>query len=168
MSSAACGPSSTIPIGATQQNFPCTGTVYQFDPMIFYNPDNEFDLDDAEAKLFTLMESPHAVDGCKLVGHKVDKAVTCNQKKSWTFICSHGRVMRNIDESHFAPDSVGKINVTYQNAKRKKLKGSIKGNFLCGMYFIQIHSSDVQSKMIIMGHQISSCHVPVVRSFFFL
>ena len=26
-------------------------------------------------------------------------------------------------------------------------------------------TSEVQSKMIIMGHQISSCHVPVVRSF---
>jgi hypothetical protein len=29
-------------------------------------------------------------------------------------------------------------------------------------------TSEVQSKMIIMGHQISSCHVPVVRSFFIL
>ncbi len=29
-------------------------------------------------------------------------------------------------------------------------------------------SSVVQNKMIIMGHQISSCHVPVVRSFFIL
>jgi hypothetical protein len=28
--------------------------------------------------------------------------------------------------------------------------------------------SEVQNKMIIMGHQISSCHVPVVRSFFIL
>jgi hypothetical protein len=35
VSSAACGPSSTLPIVATQQNFPHTGTVYQFDPMIF-------------------------------------------------------------------------------------------------------------------------------------
>jgi hypothetical protein len=26
--------------------------------------------------------------------------------------------------------------------------------------------SEVQNKMIFMGHQISSCHVPVVRSFF--
>jgi hypothetical protein len=31
-----------------------------------------------------------------------------------------------------------------------------------------IQASEVQSKMIIMGHQISSCHVPVVRSFFVL
>ena len=29
-------------------------------------------------------------------------------------------------------------------------------------------SSEVQSKMIFMGHQILSCHVPVVRSFFIL
>jgi hypothetical protein len=27
-------------------------------------------------------------------------------------------------------------------------------------------ASEVQSKMIFMGHQILSCHVPVVRSFF--
>ncbi len=30
------------------------------------------------------------------------------------------------------------------------------------------HTSEVQSKMIVMGHQISSCNVPVVRSFFIL
>jgi hypothetical protein len=35
--------------------------------MIIHNTDNEFDLDDAEVKLFSLMKSPHAVDGCKLV-----------------------------------------------------------------------------------------------------
>ncbi len=29
-------------------------------------------------------------------------------------------------------------------------------------------ASEMQSKMIIMGQQISSCHVPVVRSFFHL
>jgi hypothetical protein len=40
----------------------------------------------------------------------------------------HRKVMRNINESHFGPGSVGKINVTYQNATRTKSKGSIKGN----------------------------------------
>jgi hypothetical protein len=129
VSSAACGSSSTIPIGSTQQNFPYAGTVYQFDPMLFYNPDQEFDIDDAEAKLFALMKSPHAIDGCKLVQHRVDKAVTCNQKRSWTFICSDRKVMRNIDESHLRPDSDRMINVTYQNAKRTKSKESIKGTF---------------------------------------
>ena len=67
VSSAACGSSSTIPIGSTQYHFPYAGTVYQFDPMLLYNPDPEFDIDDAEAKLFVLMKSPHAVDRCKLV-----------------------------------------------------------------------------------------------------
>jgi hypothetical protein len=67
VSSAACRPSSTIPIGAIQQKFPYTGTVFQFDLMIFHHPDNKFDLDDEEAKLFSLMKSPHAFDGCKLI-----------------------------------------------------------------------------------------------------
>ncbi len=40
-------------------------------------PPNEFNLDDAEVKLFSLMKSPHAADGCKLVWHRVDKGVTC-------------------------------------------------------------------------------------------
>jgi hypothetical protein len=129
VSSAARGPSSTIPIGSTQQHFPHVGTMYQFGPILFHNPDQEFDIDDAEAKLFALMKNPHAIDGCKLVQHRVDKAITCNHKRSWTFICSHRKVMRNINESHFGPDSVGKIKVSYQNAKRTKLKGSIKGKF---------------------------------------
>jgi hypothetical protein len=45
--------------------------------------------------------------------------------------------MRNIDDSHFGPDSVGKINVSYQNAKRTKSKGSMKGKFfLCIVQYI--------------------------------
>ncbi len=67
MSSAVCGSSSSIHIGSTQLIFPYAGTVYHFDPMLFYNLDQEFDIDDTEAKLFALMNSPHAVDGCKLV-----------------------------------------------------------------------------------------------------
>jgi hypothetical protein len=106
--------------------------MYQFDPILFHNPDEEFDIDVAEVKLLALMKSPHAVDGCKLIRHQVDKAITCNRKRSWTFICSHRTVMRNIDESQFRPDSVGKINIAYQHAKRTKSKGSIKGKvFLC-------------------------------------
>ena len=67
VSSAAHGESSTIPLGSTQQHFPYTGTMYQFDPSLFHIPDQEFDIDDAEVKLFALMKSPHTIDGCKLV-----------------------------------------------------------------------------------------------------
>jgi hypothetical protein len=41
--------------------------MYQFDPILFHNPDHEFDIDDAEAKLFALMKSPYAIDGCVCV-----------------------------------------------------------------------------------------------------
>jgi len=129
VSSAACGESSTIPVGATQQTFPYPGTVYQLDPLLF-QPDNdkkEFDLNDAEIKLYSLMKSPYTVDGCKLIRHRVDKVATCRKKRCWYFICSHGKVMHQIDDSHFAPQSVGKINVTYQHAKKKKSKASLKG-----------------------------------------
>ncbi len=130
MSSAARGKSATISLGSTRQHFPHTGTMYQFDPSLFHIPDQEFNIDDAEAKLFALMKSPHTIDGCKLVQHRVDTAITCNHKRTWTFICSHGKVMRNIDDRLFGPDSVKKINVLYQNVKRTKLKGSIKGKFV--------------------------------------
>ncbi len=67
VSSAARGESSTIPLGSTRQHFSCTGTMYQFDPSLFHILDQEFNIDDAEAKLFALMKSPHTIDGCKLV-----------------------------------------------------------------------------------------------------
>ncbi len=130
VSSAAHGESSTIPLGSTQQHFPYTGTMYQFDPSLFHIPDQELNFDDAEAKLYALMKSPHTIDGCKLVRHRVNTAITCNCKRTSTFICSHGQVMRNIDDHHFGPDSVEKINILYQNVKRTKLKGSIKDKFV--------------------------------------
>jgi hypothetical protein len=43
VSSAACGPSSIILINSTQQRFPYAGTMYQFDPILFHNPDQVFD-----------------------------------------------------------------------------------------------------------------------------
>ncbi len=38
--------------------------------------------------------------------------------------------MRNIKESYFGPDSVGKLNVSVQSAKHKKSKGAaVKGDY---------------------------------------
>ncbi len=51
VSSAARGISSTISIGSTRHHFPYTGTMYLFDPILFHNPDEEFDVDVAEAML---------------------------------------------------------------------------------------------------------------------
>jgi hypothetical protein len=51
------------------------------------------------------------------------------------------------------------VNHPYENVPRSPISKQQK---------IQTTTSEVQSKMIIMGHQISSCHVLVVRSFFIL
>jgi hypothetical protein len=99
-----------------------------------FQPDKdnkEFDLDDAEVKLYSLMKSPYTVDGCKLIRHQVDKVATCRRKKCWTFICSHGKVMRQIDESHCVPHFVGKLNVSYQFEKEKV--ESITERYVCFM-----------------------------------
>jgi len=130
VSSAACGELSSIPVGATQQTFPYPGTMYQLDPLLFQPDNEEFDLDKAESQLYSLMKSPYTVDGCKLIRHRVDKVATCRRKRCWYFICSHGKVMRKIDDSHVAPDSVEKINVSYQHAKKKKSKISLKGKLV--------------------------------------
>jgi hypothetical protein len=45
------------------------GSTSDVDPLIFQpDKDNkEFDLDDAEVKLHSLMKTPYTVDGCKLI-----------------------------------------------------------------------------------------------------
>jgi hypothetical protein len=40
------------------------------------------------------------------------------------FVCSHGIVMNEIEDSHFHPDSVGKSHVPIQRLKRTKSRGS--------------------------------------------
>jgi len=51
------------------------------------------------------------------------------RKGAWTFVCSHGIVMNDMDDSHFYPDSVGKSNVPIHHLKRTKSRGSaVKGN----------------------------------------
>jgi hypothetical protein len=58
--------------------------------------------------------------------------------------------MRNINESHFGPDSVKMINFTYQNVKRKKSKGSIKGKFVLVEQFINEFIDLMNSFILIM------------------
>ena len=49
ISSAACGSSSSIPIGARQHDFPYPGTKYQFDTQLFHDSDVT-SLDDIQKK----------------------------------------------------------------------------------------------------------------------
>jgi hypothetical protein len=136
ISSAAKGMSSTVSEDAHQYTLPYPGTFYRFDPSIFHGQNTELDLDQAENLnqvekcLYALMKLPSTVDGCTLVlkGHSLK--VTCHRRRSWTFLCSHGMIMREIQDSHFGPNSVGKLNVSVQSIKHNNSKGAaIRGNY---------------------------------------
>jgi len=122
VSSAAQGSLSSSPIGVyPHQNIPYPCTKYFFDENIFL----VVMLKDLLVKTF---KSPNCIDGCKLVSVQPQTNPSIFRKSTWTFVCSHGIVMHDIDESHFHPDSVGKSNVPIQNLKRTKSRGSaVKG-----------------------------------------
>ena len=84
---------------------------------------------DAKDLLVKMLKSPNCIDGCKLVAVRPQTNPSHFRKGTWTFVCSHGIVMNDIDESHFHPDYVGKSNVPIQRLKRTKSRGSA-GNAL--------------------------------------
>jgi hypothetical protein len=118
ISSAAKGMSYTVPVGTQQQTLPYPGTFYWFDPCIFHGQNTELDLDQVENlnlvenQLYALMKLPSTVDGCTIVMKLRSLKVTCHRRRSWTYLCSHGMIMREIQDSHFGPNSVGKLNVS--------------------------------------------------------
>jgi hypothetical protein len=67
ISSAAQGKSSTVPCDATQNTFPYPGTAYRFDPGIFHGENTEFDMNEAEKQLLSLMKLPTTIDGCHMI-----------------------------------------------------------------------------------------------------
>ncbi len=130
ISLAAKGMSSTVPKGAQQQTCPYPGTVYWFYPFIFHGQDTELDIKEAEKQLYVMMKLPSTVDGCTLVIKQRDLKATCHRRWSLTIICSHNVIMRDIQDTHFGPNSVGKLNVSVQSGKHMKSKGAaIKGNY---------------------------------------
>ena len=78
--------------------------------------------------LIKMIKSPNCIDGCKLVSMQPNNHNSDFRKGAWSFACSHGIVMNDMDESHFYPDSVGKSNVPFQGLKRTKSRGcAVKG-----------------------------------------
>jgi hypothetical protein len=124
VSSAAQGDVSSSPSGiCPPQNITYPRTKYYFDDNVFFGID-------AKDLLFKMVKSPNCIDGCKLVCMRPNKNQTHFRKGAWTFVCSHGIVMNDIDQSHFYPHSMGKSNVPIQGLKRTKSKGSaVKGEF---------------------------------------
>ncbi len=136
ISFAAKGMSSSVPVGAEKQILPYPGTFYRFDSCLFYRQNTELNFDQAENldlvenPLYALMKLPSTVDRCTMVMKQRSVKVTCHRRRSWTFLCSHGIIMREIQDSHFGPNSVGKLNVSLQSIKQTNSKGtSIRGNY---------------------------------------
>jgi hypothetical protein len=125
VSSAAQGDLSSSPSGIyPHQNIPYPSTKYCFD-------DNFFGGIDAKDLLVKMLKSPNCIDGCKLVSMRQKRIQSHFRKGAWTFVCSHGIVMNDMDESHFYPDSVGKSNVPIQGLKCTKSRGrAVKGEMM--------------------------------------
>jgi hypothetical protein len=88
ISSATKGMSSTVSKGAQQQTFPYPGTVYWFDPLIFYGQNTEFDINESEKQLYAMMKLPSTIDGCTLVIKQCDLKATSHRRQPWPFMCS--------------------------------------------------------------------------------
>jgi hypothetical protein len=125
VSSAAQGDLSSSPSGIhPHQNIPYPYTKYCFDDKIFRGIE-------AKDLLIKMLKSPNCIDGCKLVTMRQNRTQSHFRKGAWTFVCSHGIVMNDMDESHFNPDSVGKSNVPIQGLKRTKSRGmAVKGEMM--------------------------------------
>ena len=113
ISSAAHGPESIFPCGIHSQTLPYPQASYCFDV-------NQFFTIDSEDKMISMIKSPNTIDGCKLVTNISDARPSNYRKKTWTFLCSHGKVMKVTDDSQFHPDNVGKPNVGIQHLKCAK------------------------------------------------
>ena len=107
ISSAAQGSLSSTPIGVFPlPNIPYPGTKYCFDENIFFGLV-------AKDFLVNILRSPKCIDGCKLVSMRPQTNSSIFRKGTWTYVCSHGIVMNEIEDSHFHPDFVGKSHVPF-------------------------------------------------------
>jgi hypothetical protein len=91
ISSAARGSESINPCGIHPQKLPYPQTSYCFNG-------NHFFTIDSEDKMISMIESPNTIDGCKLVTNISDARTSNYREKTWTFLCSHGKVMKFSDD----------------------------------------------------------------------
>jgi hypothetical protein len=125
ISSAAQGKLSTVPCGATQQTFSYPGTAYRFDLVIFHGDTTEFDINEAEKQLLSLMKLHTTIDVCHIILNQWNKNLTCHRKLTFYFICSHGRKMPSVKDSDFGTGKVGKLHAVTHKVKRTKTKGTV-------------------------------------------
>jgi hypothetical protein len=90
----------------------------------------EFDINEAEKQLLSLMKLPTTIDNCHMILNRRKKTATCHRKLTFDFICSHGRKMPSVKESDFGSGKVGKLHAVTQVVKHTKTKGTVvKGKY---------------------------------------
>jgi hypothetical protein len=139
---AAQGTSFTVPCGATQQTSPNPGTAYRFDPVIFHGENTEFDINEAEKQLLSLMKLPTTIDGCHMILNQQNKTATCHRKLTFDFICSQGRKTPSVKESDLGSGRVDKLHAVTQTVKRTKTKGTVvKGKYHYHEFMYSLNSN---------------------------
>jgi hypothetical protein len=88
--------------------------------------------------MISMIKSPNTINGCKLVTNISDARPSNYGKKTWTFVCSHGKVMKIMDDFQSHPDNVGKSNVSIQHLKCTKSKGSAMRGELCLLLLMKV------------------------------
>jgi hypothetical protein len=109
--------------------------------------------------------APWALSG-SLQGHEPNSAASGTLGSSERFFCRQWLACSNMLVCPWW--SLEGLLAAAQNWPIFYKKVLDKNPQLVGILVCHEGTSEVQNKMIIMGHQISSCHVPVVRSFFIL
>jgi hypothetical protein len=105
-------------------------TAFRFNLVIFHAENTEFDINEVEKQLPSLMKLPTTIDGCHMIPNQQKKPATCHRILTFDFICSHGRKMPSVKESDFGTGRVGKLHAVTQTMKYMKTKGAVvKGKY---------------------------------------
>jgi hypothetical protein len=111
--------------------------------VIFHGETSEFDINEAEKQLLSLMKLPTTIDGCHMILNRRNKTTaTCHRKLTFDFICSHGRKMLSVKENDFGTGRVGKLHAVTQTVKPTKTKGTVvKGKYHYHEFLYSLNSN---------------------------
>jgi hypothetical protein len=88
--------------------------------------------------MISMIKSSNTINGCRLVTNISDARPSNYREKTWMFLCSHGKVLKVMDDSQFHPDNVGKSNVGIQHLKHTESKCSTMRGELCLLLLMKV------------------------------
>ncbi len=113
-----------------KKTFPYPGTANRHDLVIFHGENTEFDINEAEKQLLSLMKLPTTIDGCHMILNQQNKSATCHKKLtliSFALMVEKCQVSKKTDFG-IGTGRVGKLHAVTQKVKRTNTKGTdVKG-----------------------------------------